>query len=81
METIDSEDNGSRSSARTLHGVPRTRHSALTPEGEIEQPALLAHGLRAERHGWRKVVVRAGFILIALAALTTLALAIYFNAS
>ena len=78
METMDSEDTSSQSSAWTLH-VPQTRHSALTPEGEIEQAALFAHGLRAERHGWRKAVVRTGFIMIALAALTTLGFAIYFK--
>jgi hypothetical protein len=34
-----------------LRGVPQTRHSALTPEGEIEQAAKIAMGLRRPRTG------------------------------
>jgi hypothetical protein len=76
---MDSDDRVFPGTAWTLHGLPQTRHSALTPEGEIEQAAKFAHGLRAPRQGWRKVVVRAGFILIGAAVLSTLALAIYFS--
>jgi hypothetical protein len=72
MSGMDSED-------RTLQGLPQTRHSALTPEGEIEQAAKFASGLRVPRYGWRKVVVRAGFVLIAASVLITLASAIYFK--
>jgi hypothetical protein len=60
-----------------MPGLPQTRHSPFTPEGEIEQAALIAHGLKAKRDGWPKIVVRAGFVLIAVAALATLASAIY----
>jgi hypothetical protein len=79
LEGMDSEERASPGTAWTLHGLPQTRHSSLTPEGEIEQAAKFAHGLRAPRHGWRKVVVRAGFLLIAVAVLSTLASAIYFS--
>ena len=73
---MDSDGVGARPEMET---VPQTLHSAFTPEGQIEQAALLAAGLRAERHGWRRVVVWTGFILIAAALLITLGFAVYYR--
>jgi hypothetical protein len=57
-----------------LRGVPQTRHSALTPEGEIEQAAKIAMGLRRPRTGWQRVTFRAGvlFLLLFVVALASL---------
>jgi hypothetical protein len=59
---------------RSLQGVPQTVHSALTPEGEIEQATKIAIGLRGPRTGWRRVVFRSGvvFLLLFAAALASL---------
>ena len=58
--------------AHTLHGLPQTPHSGLTPLGEIEQMGKIADGLRYRRTGWRKWVVRVGLVLIGLAGVATL---------
>jgi hypothetical protein len=57
-----------------LQGVPQTRHSALTPAGEIEQAAKIAMGLRRPRTGWQRTVFRAGvlFLLLFVVALALL---------
>ncbi len=49
-----------------FEGLPQTRHETLTPFGEIEQVGKMAHGLRQERHGWRKHLVSVGGISLLL---------------
>jgi hypothetical protein len=57
--------------AHTLHGLPQTPHSGLTPLGEIEQMDKIADGLQARREGWRKWVVRIGIVIIGGSILAT----------
>ena len=66
---------------RPWQGLPQTAHSALTPSGEIEQAAKIAHGFRQHREGWRRVVFLAGVAVVALMAAFMLFFALFGPAS
>jgi len=65
-------DTEGRAAAQAWDGLPQTAHSSLTPLGEIEQATKIATGLQQPRHGWRRAVVIAGLVVLALAVVATI---------
>jgi hypothetical protein len=50
-----------------LRGLPLTSHHPESFEGNLEQIGKMAAGLRATRHGWRRVVARIGLATLGVA--------------
>jgi hypothetical protein len=61
-----------RTAPQVAAGFPQTMHSALTPQGQIEQATNFAAGLKQPRHGWRRAVAIIGFVVVALGAVAVI---------